>query len=281
MAIFPKLTPGGGAEASAIDIEAWTVEQAAERLQAATIAASLPIRGTRVTIEIPLDEPVHRPDVDLPLDAPAYPVFKKEAVHTVYKRREPIRRDSLKRREALLKGKEGSRRRQRYENDHLLNNPHAQPPLPSDWEVRPTYPVHNVPYFLAPLWDAEYKHKTQSLNRPTRPEDPRAHGTAEDQAASRVPRELKAKLKRSRGAKGMLQDLEREVRRFVESWESEQREMDKDDLIDGDSEDEEIVFVGRNGTTSDERKKAREEEDLRRDKLVYESLVEDHAAACG
>jgi R3H-associated N-terminal domain len=32
------------------------------------------------------------------------------------RRREPLRRDSLKRREALLKGREGSRRRQRWEN---------------------------------------------------------------------------------------------------------------------------------------------------------------------
>ena len=30
--------------------------------------------------------------------------------------KEPLRRDSMKRREALLKGKEGSRRRQRWEN---------------------------------------------------------------------------------------------------------------------------------------------------------------------
>lgn len=39
-----------------------------------------------------------------------------ESARVVYRRREPIHRDSLKRREALLKGKEGSRRRQRWEN---------------------------------------------------------------------------------------------------------------------------------------------------------------------
>lgn len=33
-----------------------------------------------------------------------------------FRRREPLRRDSLKRREALIKGKDGSRRRQRWEN---------------------------------------------------------------------------------------------------------------------------------------------------------------------
>ena len=38
--------------------------------------------------------------------------------------------------------------------DRLLSNPHAEPPTPKDWEVHPTYRVRNVPYYLAPLWDA-------------------------------------------------------------------------------------------------------------------------------
>jgi hypothetical protein len=53
-----------------------------------------------------------RPGVTLsiPLDA------RTENASGDAKRKEPLRRDSLKRREALLKGKEGSRRRQRWEN---------------------------------------------------------------------------------------------------------------------------------------------------------------------
>jgi hypothetical protein len=39
-----------------------------------------------------------------------------EALKAVRSRKEPLKRDSMKRREALLKGKEGSRRRQRWEN---------------------------------------------------------------------------------------------------------------------------------------------------------------------
>lgn len=35
--------------------------------------------------------------------------------------------------------------------DRLLGNPYAQSPLRSDWEERPTYPVHSVPCYLAPL----------------------------------------------------------------------------------------------------------------------------------
>lgn len=109
MAVYPK--PASSALSPAIDIEAWTVEQAAEAFNATTLspAAGVSARGTLVTIDIPLDAPEAAPEASAPRAKP-------EAVHTVYRRREPIRRDSLKRREALLKGKEGSRRRQRWEN---------------------------------------------------------------------------------------------------------------------------------------------------------------------
>lgn len=279
-----------------IDIEAWTVEQAAEALQATSITSPSPPRArpaAAVTIEIPLDD-----DAIAAANAMATAQPRtREAVHTVYKRREPIRRDSLKRREALLKGKEGSRRRQRWENDRLLSNPYAQPPLPSDWEVRPTYPIQNVPYFLAPLWDAEYKAKAQAKINPRRANktgDARAHGSKEDQAAARVPRELREKLKKSsRGAKGMLQDLEEEVRSFVEQWSCKERQMAEDGLVDADSEDEEIVFVGRNGAMSDDRKRAKDDlsddgsasstssDELARERMIFESVVDDRSAAFG
>lgn len=273
-----------------IDIEAWTVEQAAEALQATSISS--PAQSRTVTLDIPLDEHAVAAANAMATAQPR----SKEAVHTVYKRREPIRRDSLKRREALLKGKEGSRRRQRWENDRLLSNPHAQPPLPSDWEVHPTYPVQNVPYFLAPLWDAEYKAKAQSKTKQRRANntgDSRAHGSKEDQAAARVPRELREKLKKSRGAKGMLQDIEEEVRNFVEQWSSRERQMAEDGLADADSEDEEIVFVGRNGAMSDDRKRSManidddasststSSEDIARERMIFESVVGDNGAAFG
>jgi hypothetical protein len=91
-----------------IDIEAWT-EQATVAL--GSVSISTPgdaVQGTSVTLAIPLDE--H--------DAPSAPVGASAAAKEggYYRRKEPLRRDSLKRREALLKGKEGSRRRQRWEN---------------------------------------------------------------------------------------------------------------------------------------------------------------------
>lgn len=202
----------------------------------------------------------------------------------MHRRREPIRRDSLKRRELLLKGKEGSRRRQRWENDRLLNNPYAQPPLPSDWEVRPTYPVHNpVPYFLAPLWDAEYKARS-AVNAAAKSAGSGKRLTQDEIAAGRVPRELREKLKRSRGAKGLLQDLEEEVRTFITSWEAKSRQLEDEGVIDGvDSEDEEIVFVGRNGGREEDisGREKKLEEGLKRDKLIFQGLVDDNGAAFG
>jgi hypothetical protein len=272
MAVSAKLElPSEPAPLSAAQrIEAWTVEQAADAL-AATSISPRGVQGTTVTIEIPLDESIHQ-------EAPPRP--RADAVHTVYKRREPIRRDSQRRREALLKGKEGSRRRQRWENDRLLNNPYAQPPLPSDWEVHPTYPRQSVPYFLAPLWDAEYARATQERKRKS--DEAKAPASKEAAEVRKVTQELKAKLKKSRGAKGLLQDLEKEVRGFVEEWDQKQKQLEQEGLIDPDSsEDDEIVFVGRQGAMNDERRQEREEKTLRKDKLIFQSLVDDHGASFG
>jgi hypothetical protein len=253
-----------------IDIEAWT-EQATAALSAVTLSPLPPIPGASVTLQIPLDDhPAPRSE--------RAPVTDASAVRAGYvHRREPLRRDSLKRREALLKGKEGSRRRQRWENDRLLSNPYAQPPLPSDWEVRPTYPVHTVPYYLAPLWDAGLAARNAEKKRKGKSEK---KGAAADEATGKVPRELREKLKRSRGAKGLLQDLEEEVRRFVEKWEAKEAKMEQEGLVDPDSEDDEIVFVGRNGQMNDMRS-PRSSGEIEREKLLFHSPVDDHGASFG
>jgi hypothetical protein len=90
-----------------IDIEAWT-EQATAALSSVTI--SLPeavVQQRPVEFVIPLDD-------DAGAARPAPSAAAKEG--GLYRRKELVRRDSLKRREALLKGNEGSRRRQRWEN---------------------------------------------------------------------------------------------------------------------------------------------------------------------
>jgi hypothetical protein len=172
-------------------------------------------------------------------------------------------------------------------SDRLLNNPYAEPPLPSDWEVRPTHPVHNVPYFLAPLWDAGLKR--QSAERKT--------AAAKAKAATKtvakkptnpgiVPKELRDKLKRSRGAKGLLMDLESEVRKFVVEWEEKAKKAEEDGLpADPDSDDEEIVFVGRNGQMSDFRSSAPPSPtttaQIKRELKLFETLEEDNGGVFG
>ncbi|TAQ91613.1 hypothetical protein B7494_g123 [Chlorociboria aeruginascens] len=189
--------------------------------------------------------------------------------------RESVRRDNQNRREVLLKGKEGSRRRQRWENDRLLHVPNVQLPLPSDWEVHPTYPVHTVPYYLAPLWDAGLRAHSESLAASKSKAAKTKTGVKEEKG--RVPAELRQKLKKAKGAKSLLQDLEEEVRKFVREWEGKKKEGEEVEL---DSEDEEIVFVGRDGGMSDETRKKVEEE-LQREKLVWDSRVDDKGASFG
>ncbi|KAF4631182.1 hypothetical protein G7Y89_g6950 [Cudoniella acicularis] len=192
------------------------------------------------------------------------------------------RRDSLKRRDALLRGKEGSRRRQRWENDHLLHVPNAQPPLPQDWQPLPLHPITHVPYYLAPLWDlrAESSSSTKSNAK-----------KGETSEKGRVPLELKRKLKKRKGAKSLLQELEEEVRRFVGEYQGAgevkrwEEGKDEEELVD--SEDEEIVFVGRNVGMSDlvreERRKREVERVLKRERerKVWEGSVDERGGGFG
>jgi hypothetical protein len=69
------------------------------RIEQPTIS-TLPIRGTSSKSSVAIDTPT-----------PAH-----SATSTTYPTRKLARRDSLDRREALLKGKEGSRQRRRWEN---------------------------------------------------------------------------------------------------------------------------------------------------------------------
>jgi hypothetical protein len=103
MAIHPTENgQGQQQDGHGVDVEAWA-EQAAQAIKSVTISENpVQARGTSVPLEIPLDDHAFQ--------------HGERNDPSSYKRYEPVRRDSLKRREALLKGKEGSRRRQRWEN---------------------------------------------------------------------------------------------------------------------------------------------------------------------
>ncbi|KAL8726252.1 MAG: hypothetical protein Q9181_006121 [Wetmoreana brouardii] len=277
MAIFPNVT--GQPVAQPINIAAWT-EQATESLNAISLSSPGGVRGTSVSLAIPLDEQAAAKRTVGVADGDHGP----DASSSSRPRREPLRRDSLKRREALLKGKEGSRRRQRWENDRLLNNPWAQPPLPSDWEVQPTYRKHSVPYYLAPLWDAHVAARKSAEVKKREAAKSCPQATAGN---GKVPKELREKLKKTKAAKGLLQDLEEQVRNFVKQWDDNSKKPAPAPKYELDSDDEEIVFVGRNGQMHDVPQSPHaanddfDEDDIRRDKLVFDSLADDHGASFG
>ena len=81
-------------------------------LNALSLVSPVGAPGTSVSLAIDLDEPSHHKQ-----DGIGGTARRPDNAHSGYRPcREPLRRDSLKRRDALLKGKEGSRRRTRWEN---------------------------------------------------------------------------------------------------------------------------------------------------------------------
>lgn len=163
----------------------------------------------------------------------------------------------------------------------MLNNPWAQPPLPSDWEIHPTYPKHAVPYYLAPLWEKDAVARAEAREKAKLAAKQKA--LAEDDTQGRVPREIREKMKKAKAAKGLLKDLEEQVRSFVADWEKGNSDSDR---LQTDSEDEEIVFVGRNGHMKDvppspKFRDSMDDFDIERERLVFDSLANDRGASFG
>jgi hypothetical protein len=174
--------------------------------------------------------------------------------------------------------------------DRLLNNPWAQPPAAMDWQIQPTYPRHStVPYYLAALWDSHYAAKQQAHASKRQ-----AHSHARaDTAENHLSKELRLKLKHARAAKGMLQDLEEEIRKFVQKWNEKQSAQKPQgdgtsvtsDPDDSDFSDDEIVFVGRKRAASTRERQREDSLNKRKEsdheKLVFESSADDRGAGFG
>lgn len=94
----------------------------------------------------------------------------------------------------------------------------------------------------------------------------------QDESIGLVPKELRRTLKKAKGAKTLLMELEEEVRKFVVGWERRAARAEKGregrdtrkgkgrngytdadamDSTGNDTSDEEVVFVGRNGAMRD------------------------------
>ncbi|KAI1383422.1 R3H-associated N-terminal domain-containing protein [Hypoxylon trugodes] len=232
----------GNTASGGVDIEAWTIS-ALESLSVSPVA-----RGTGAPLSIPLDEHTKKPSVTI-----QDPRSNADAITPP--RRPPSRRDSLRRREALLKGKEGSRQRRRWENDRLMNVPNAQPPEPFDWEPRPLYPVNHVPYQIAVFWDKRVRAEVETKKAIAAQRKQMQTRTLGDAHVSgRVPRELFQRAKKTPAVKTWVRSLEEPVRRYLV-----EQDLAKEPTDSEDTEDEEIVFVGRDGTTRDGWKKAKRE----------------------
>ncbi|KAI0404353.1 hypothetical protein F4802DRAFT_252407 [Xylaria palmicola] len=232
--------------ADGVDIEAWTVS-ALQSLSVSPVA-----RGTGAPLSIPLDEARPKPS------KPAVNIYDPRARSSAITPppRPLSRRDSMKRREALLKGTEGSRQRRRWENDRLLHVPNAIPPEPQDYVPRPTHPVTHVPYAVAAAWElrvrADVEARTAAL---ARRKQALTRTLGDGDVAGRVPRELCQRAKKTPAVRAWVRSLEEPVREYLVTREVA-RPADADLMTDDDSsessnsdldsEDEEIVFVGRN-----------------------------------
>ncbi|RPA87564.1 hypothetical protein BJ508DRAFT_410327 [Ascobolus immersus RN42] len=184
-----------------------------------------------------------------------------------------LSRDSLKRREQLVRGKEGSRRRQRWENGQLMNNPYAREPEPEDWEVRPVYKKKKVHYEIATLWD----HPTW-VKAVKKPNDKKVELIKAGKYHDAVPKELKMRLKKSgHTAVGLLRNLEEEIRRFITggNYELPDEKMEEDDFVLVEKPDGEAA-----APTSPKKTEQKPEKKII-EKQILESLESDPAASFG
>ncbi|KAI0428420.1 R3H-associated N-terminal domain-containing protein [Xylaria sp. FL1042] len=244
--------------AQGVDIAAWTIS-ALESLSVSPVA-----RGTGAPLSIPLDE---TKAAAAKKEKPSVSIFDPRARSSAITPppRPPSRRDSLKRREALLRGNEGSRQRRRWENDRLLHVPNAVPPEPQDYMPRPTHPVNHVPYQIAAAWELRVRAEVETRNAAlARRKQALTRTLGDEGVAGRVPRELCQRAKKTPAVRTWVRSLEEPVRKYLVEREMA-RESDADLKTDDsdsssglDSEDEEIVFVGRNGSMRDGKAKAKE-----------------------
>ena len=139
-----------------------------------------------------------------------------------------------------------------------------------------------MPYYLAPLWDKSVA--ARALDEREKQKGFKKSPSTEEQNAAKISKELRGKLKKAKAAKGLLRDLEEQVRAFVKNWEEKMKKVAKEEP-DIDSEDEEIVFVGRNGQMNDMPLSPGPNEDKGheppKDQLLFESLATDRGASFG
>ncbi|ROV91678.1 hypothetical protein VMCG_09239 [Cytospora schulzeri] len=288
-----------------IDIEAWTISALESLSVSSPIAPGTGPSAAAAPLTIPLDDDHHnssgntsRPGANARVTI-AVGGDVAAATGITPPRRPPSRRDSMRRREALLKGKEGSRQRRRWDMKRLSDLPYVEPPLDEDYEPRPVYPIRHIPYHVATFWDRGLRQQVEDKNVAAA-----RRKKAAGNSAGKMPRDLRETVRRSPGIKGWVRSLEEPVREFLAgrgdnaaggAGASAGGETDEfEDVQGGDEEsesdvsDDEVVFVGRKGAAAardrarpDGWKKAhREVHDRPIDRgMIFDSLGDDESGA--
>ena len=179
----------------------------------------------------------------------------------------------------------------RFHIDRLVGVPNAQPPQPVDWEVHPTHRIHRVRYQLAQYWDHGVRQRAEertSKLQAVRKTQQLKTGSATGLGVGEVPRDLRESAKRSPIVRSWVKILEDPIRQYLVNQQPSDPDSDLDSAAEEmDSEDEEIVFVGRNGAMRDLQEKSRKWKPARREVsdqtvdsgMVFDSFGNDEAAA--
>lgn len=157
--------------------------------------------------------------------------------------------------------------------DRLIHVPNVQPPEPADFEPRPTHPVQYVPYRIAAVWDAGLRADVEAKKAvAARRKQHQTQTLGDENVQGRVPRELFVRAKKTPAVKAWVRSLEEPVRKFLVDRDVAR----EDDSSEEDTDDEEIVFVGRNGTMRDGGwKKARREGHDDEAGMLFDALGDD------
>ena len=162
--------------------------------------------------------------------------------------------------------------------------PNVQPPLPSDWEVHATHPIQHTPYKLARFWERGVREQLEDRTAQLlaqRKAQQLQKGSATGLGMGEVPRDLRETSKRSPTVRSWIKDLEEPIRRYLDMQRGASDDVSEEDEMD--SEDEEIVFVGRKAAREkigDWKMAHREDEGRVVDEgIVFESFGVDESAA--
>ncbi|BFZ62883.1 hypothetical protein YB2330_003993 [Saitoella coloradoensis] len=166
--------------------------------------------------------------ISQPLTPPKTPSRKVKVAHE---------RSTLRRRELLLQGKEGSRARRRFENSLLLNNPWATPPSREDWVPTPD----SSRRFRRVEWSLV--ERMEALNVGSK------EGKSREQARSGVEgvtKGLKARVKKAHVPADLIRSIEAELRTLLESTTC----SNLDKTSPPTAVEEEIIFTPRRKCTT-------------------------------